>query len=125
MTDGKKTNKLNITDQVLTKLGFSEYWDEHGTWGGRTLTFKDGTKLRIIEQEEMDDDTEGYALDGVYIAHHFYFAGWFAWPPIVGYHDLYFLHDLYNCIKQYYPHCLEEFIEKCNSVKMGTYLNEI
>ena len=62
--DGGLTNTVHpgyfTHDKVLDKLGFSEYWDENGTWGGRTLTFKNGIRFRIIEQGEMDDDTEGY-----------------------------------------------------------------
>ena len=115
--------KLNLTDRILDKLGFSEYWDENGTWGGRTLAFKNGVKFRIIEQEEMDDDTEGYG-DGMYIAQHFYFAGWFAWEKIDGECDLFFLHEMYECIEKYYPTCLEEFIEKCKSLKMKIYIDD-
>lgn len=116
--------RLNITDLVLDKLGFSEYWDEHGTWGSRALTFSNGTHFRIIEQEEMDDDSEGYHKDGNYIAHHFYFAGWFAVPKIDDVHfDLFFLHEMYACIAKYYPDCLEEFVDKCNSVRMGRYID--
>ena len=115
--------KLNLTDTILDKLGFSEYWDEHGTWGGRTLTFKNGVKFRIIDQEEMDDDTEGYGY-GMYIAQHFYFAGWFAWEKIDGKHDLFFLHEMYECIEKYYPTCLEEFVEKCKSLKMKIYIDD-
>jgi len=122
-------NKLNITDTILDKLGFSEYWDEHGTWGGRTLTFKNGEKFRIVEQEEMDDDTEGHAPDGIYIANHYYFAGWFSVlkikVPNPDHHDLYFLHEMYECLELHYPNCLEEFIEKCNDLLMGSYIKSL
>ena len=88
----RNMKRLNITDGVLDKLGFSEYWDEHGTWGGRTLTFSNDTIFRIIEQEEMEDDSEGYSKDGVYVAQYFYFADWFAIPKIdKGHFDLFFL----------------------------------
>ena len=115
--------KLNLTDKILDKLGFSEYNDEHGTWGGRTLTFRMGTRFRIVDQEEMDDDTEGYG-EGMYIAAHFYFGGWFAWEKIEGEHDLYFLHEMYECIKKYYPSCVDEFVEKCESLKMKVYIDD-
>lgn len=100
--------KLNITDTILDKLGFSEYWDEHGTWGGRTLTFSNGTKFRIIEQEEMDDEHDGYGvlsgIESTYVANHFYFAGWFAIPKTdAGHYDLFFLHEMYECIEKEYP----------------------
>jgi len=116
--------KLSITSKVLDKIGFSEYWDEHGTWGGRTLTFSNGTMFRIIEQEEMDDDSEGYSPNGRYVANHFYFTGWFAIPEISSniYFDLFFLHQMYECIEAVYPECLPEFVEKCKKLKMGSYI---
>ena len=117
-------SRLPITDTMLNKLGFSEYWDEHGTWGGKTLTFNNGVRFRIIEQKEMDDDTEGYASFGRYIAHHYYFAGWFAIPEIEGDAELFFLHEMYECIEKYYPTCLEEFVEKCKALKMQVYIDE-
>lgn len=119
--------RLNITEKVLDKLGFSEYWDEHGTWGGRTLTFADGTDFRIMELEEMEDDSEGYESDGRYVAHRYKFAGNFAIPPLEGdsaYMDLFFLHEMYECIEANYPAYLPEFTSKCVGVRMGSYIDE-
>lgn len=116
--------KLNITNTILDKLGFSEYCDEHGTYGGRTLTFSNGVKFRILEYEEMDDDTEGYSLDGWYIAHHFYFGGWFSVNKIADDHELYFLHEMYQCIEIHFPSCLDEFRTKCNELKMNIYIED-
>lgn len=124
---GIEYDKLNLTDRILDKLGFSEYWDEHCTWGGRTLTFKNGTRFRIVDQEEMDDDTEGYSSFGKYIAHHFYFRASFAIPSLswqVGDRDLFFLHEMYECIKDNYPDCIDEFLEKCKELKMKCYIDE-
>ena len=117
--------KLNITEKVLDKLGCSEYWDEHGNWGGRTLVFSNGTLFRIIEQQEMDDNTEGYMPDGCYIAAHFYFADWFAIPKTnKGNFDLFFIHEMYECIEKCYPDCIDEFVSKCKELKMGIYIEE-
>ena len=117
--------KLNITEDVLDKLGFSEYWDEHCTWGGRTLSFSNGINFRIIENEEMTDDTDWYS-EPIYISNHFYFAGFFALPVLdAGIHfDLFFIHEMYECIEKVYPECLEEFKQKCIDVKMGIYIDE-
>lgn len=115
--------QLNITDKVLDNLGFSEYWDENGDWGGRTLTFSNGTHLRIMDIDEKDDDSDGYSIDGVYIAHHFVFAPWFAIPKIEGPEiNLFFLQDLYLTIERYYPNCTQEFIDKCTFLKMNRYI---
>lgn len=113
--------KLIITDDVLDKLGFSEYWDEHGTYGTRTLRFDDGTKFIILEQEEMDDSTEGYG-DGMYVAHHFRFEG--HRNGMEGVHELFFLHQMYECIEKYFPSYLDEFVEKCEKVKMKPYIDD-
>jgi len=122
-------DKLNITDTILDKLGFSEYWDENGTWGGRTLTFSNGTRFRIVEQIEMEDEHEGYGAmsnsEPRYIANHFYFVGWFAIPKTEAKHyELYFLHELYKCIESEYPDCLAEFIAKCKEQNMKPYIDE-
>jgi len=116
---------LNITSEVLDGLGFSEYWDEHEIWGTRTFVFSNGQHFRIIEQEAIDDDSDGYSLDGQYVANHFYFGGWMAWPKIdKGKYDLFFLHEMYDCLKECYPDCLEEFVSICKNVKMGKYIDD-
>lgn len=116
--------KLNITDTVLDKLGFSEYWDEHGTWGTRTLTFSDNTKLTIIEYEEQDADY--YENGNLYIAHHFVFNGSLKQKPEKdGYYDLFFLSDLYKCIAELFPDNLEEFVNKCKDLYMFEYIKEL
>lgn len=117
--------RLNITDTVLDRLGFSDYWDEDATWGGRTLLFLNGTRFRIISVGETNDDTEGYDINGVYVAAHFSFADWFALPRIdKGSFDLFFLHEMYECLEVCYPDCLEEFVSKCKTLKMGIYIEE-
>lgn len=77
----------------------------------------------------MDDEYEGYgALCGskaIYIANHFYFAGWFAIPKTdARYYDLFFLHEMYECIEKEYPDCIDEFIAKCKDVNMKHYIDE-
>lgn len=115
-------NRLNITPKVLDKLGFSEYWDEHCTWGGRTLTFSNGVKFRIVERCEGEEEYDMglYA----YVAQSYYFAEWFAMPKMDGMKstDLFFIHEMYECIAEYYPECLEEFTTKCKYLKMDNYL---
>lgn len=104
--------RLNLTSKILDKLGFSEYWDEHGTWGTRTLFFSNGLSFQIIEQEEMDDDTEGHYPNGIYVANHYSYLE----------NDLFFLHEMYACILEHLPDCIEEFTLKCRAVKMESYI---
>ena len=114
-------DKLNITDGVLDALGFSDYWDEDGDWGSRILDFENGTRFRIAEMCETDENHEGK-----YIANHYWFAGWYASPKIsIGNPDdtdLFFLHEMYECIAKFYPKCLPEFTCRCNKVKMISYI---
>ncbi len=117
-------NELLLTDRVLDRLGFSEYWDEHCTWGGRTITFGDKDVLiRVVDQEEMDDDTEGNWFDGSHISNHYSYSGWF---DIGGnkddYSDLYFLHQLYEVVKFKCPQYLDEFKERCFKNNMKAYI---
>jgi len=120
--------KLNITDKVLDKLGFSEYWDEHGTWGTRSLKFDDGTIFMITEQEEMDDVYEGYSgmvnAKPEYVAQHFYYLDKEGKKTTHGIkeYELFFIHEMYDCIKACYPNHLQEFVSKCESVHMGSYI---
>ena len=99
--------KIEINGDTLDKLGFSEYWDEHGTWGGRTLTFKNGVRFRIIVQDDTDE--YGYDLG----TESFYFAPWFAIPKKESVDNFYFetVADMKECIRLEYPECLELFNE--------------
>lgn len=122
--------KLNITDEVLDHLGFSEYWNKVGNWGYRTLTFSNGTIFRIVEQDEMEDEYLGYSFlaggEPTYVAKHFYYRGNFALPEKdwSKYYELFFLHEIYECIKNEYPECTDEFIQKCKEVNMKPYIDE-
>ena len=117
--------RLNITETILDKLGFSDYWDENGTWGGRTLEFSNGTKFRIAEFEEMDDEEGGYGSNPTYVSDHYNFFGFFAIPPTnANDYDLFFLHEMYECIEKEYPDCLEEFTTKCKDLNMKPYIDE-
>lgn len=116
-----KYANFKITAKVLDKIGFSEYWDESGDWGGRTLKFSNGTMLRIADFDEKDDDTDGYAAWGTYQPQRYCFLGWFAIPKNNDNNcaeDLMFLGDLHEVIQKYYPECEKEFIDKCTEAKM-------
>lgn len=120
--------KLNITDDVLEKLGFSDYWDDHGTSGSRILKFKSGIVFKIQERCQMDDGNEGYGgmydEDPIYVSNHYRFIGWYATPAIKNIKDinLFFLSDIYYCIRKYYPKCVDEFIDKIKSNHMIKYI---
>jgi len=120
-------DRLNITSDVLDKLGFSEYDaindDEWYSWGTRTLMFTDGTKFIIAEIQQIDDYVCDFGVNG-YVSHHYEFFGFMAEPTVpIGPVDLFFLHEMYECIATYYPDCLEEFTDKCKAVRMYHYID--
>lgn len=110
--------RLNITDKVLDKLGFGPYQDGSGDWGTRTLVFNNDVRFEIRELDEKDDDMDGYGgmagIEGKYCASHFEFDG----------HELFFLHQMYECIEKYFPSCLDEFVEKCDEMNMKPYIDD-
>lgn len=114
-------DKLNITDDVLDKLGFTEYWDEHCTWGTRSLIFDNGVSFDIIEMCQDDCCDNGYD-EGYYISQHWYFSEWYVNKTSCKAHDLFFMHEMYECIKSFYPECLDDFITKCKQANMSIYI---
>lgn len=128
ITNKHTFNKLNLTDEILDVLGFSPYCDEHCTWGIRSLGFSNGTRLTVADYEEMFDDTEGNWFDGTYIAKHF---SYFATKSIIEVNkdieywgDTFFLHELYEIVKFYYPSSLEEFKTNCFQNNMKLYIEQ-
>ena len=92
-------DNLLITSKVLDVLGFSEYWDMHGTSGTRTLKLPDGGVIILVEIDETPDDSDGYSLEGEYVSNHYRHAPW-VYPekfkqPYGPEKPVYFLHDLY------------------------------
>lgn len=117
--------RLNLTTTILDKLGFRDYNDSSGDWGTRTLPFEDGTWFRIAEVDEKDDDSDGYSFHGSYVSNHYYYAGYIANPKNDAPHcDLFFLHEMYEVIEKYYPAVLDEFVTKCRTLKMGSYIDD-
>ena len=115
--------RMNLTEKALDEIGFSEYWDEHGTWGTRTLTFSNGDKFRIIEN--LDDvaevDAKGTEL---FCANSYVHSTVLGMPRPERDRDLIFLHDLYEVIEQQLPDSLAEFISICRKKHMGLYIDK-
>lgn len=117
-------SRLPLTCAVLDKLGFEEYWDENCTWGGRSLYFKDGTYIRIMDIEENDDINEGYG-DTIYMSDHYYYTAWFDnnEDRSIGM-DLFFIDDLYDVISVFHKEHIDEFLELCKRENIIFYINE-
>lgn len=103
---------MRITDKLLDVLGFSEYWDNNGQSGCRTLTLPSGKRIRIVDVDETDDIMYGYG-DPQYHSQYYYWGQTFAvnkvnLPP----KDLVMLKDLYDLIKDIHgDEALHEFVQ--------------
>jgi hypothetical protein len=118
--------ELLITQRVLDRLGFGEYWDEHGTWGTRTLSLvSTDVELFILdEQEEMDDDMEGHHVGGAHVAQTWQWNGVRNNKLNSGnsIYQVYFLHQLYDIIAAFYPTKLALFEQKAYEANLARYV---
>ena len=109
---------LPINDDVLTKIGFSDYDDEHCTWGNRRLfiggemfkgKFVDSWyKLQIIEYCDFPGENDPEFNDC------FWYAGWFELIPSFRTENSWRLNtvkDIYKIIYLYHPEWLSNFKE--------------
>ena len=83
-------SKIPLTEDVITKLGFGEYWGDCGDSGTRSLTNPDKPNfglMRIHEIDQKDDDTDGYGTNPQYVPNCFTTDKW---------DYIYFLHELYE-----------------------------
>lgn len=98
-----------LTGELLTFLGFGEYWDKNGTSGTRTLNLGEAIPFyKIWYVEEMEDGNEGYGDTKEYCPAKFFSADHNS--------NLYFLHDLYEDIKATLGNSgLQTFRELCFS----------
>lgn len=121
----KDYQRLPITEDVIDKLGFTEYWDEHCVWGTRSLRFFDGSFFTITEYLEQDDINEGYRLEKFYEANHYgYWSEMDNMKDTNIYRNLFFIEDLYDVIEAFHPDKISEFLERCKKVNMEYYIQQ-
>lgn len=111
---------FKITDRVLDKLGFSEYWAGSGDYSSRILTFSNDDSLEITDFDEKDDDTDGYTTWGTYQPQHFDICSHVNKKNMTNneYYNLVFLEDLHLAIRNHWSNCEQEFVDKCTKLKM-------
>ena len=101
-------NELLLTEDVLDRLGFTEYHDKGGDYGMRTLWIKEDHYV-VWEYETTEEDS----LHGVvYISHHF---------GSEDYGQLYFLHELWEQINKNTSQ-IALFEQLCKKNGMGSYI---
>lgn len=121
--------EMHLSDRVLDKLGFSEYWAGCGDFGDRRLdlggqkgderlTMKDQYPMYLIyvidEQDQDEASGQGYG-EPEYVPYHFCAKNFRT--------DLYFLHDMYEDILQNRtPKELKTFIELTKKVLLYPFL---
>lgn len=107
-----KILNLPVTDDLLERLGFTDYDDEHGTWGNRRLRFGDFTRgeydkwyvLQIMDFGDYPEDND--RPEG------FVYAGWFEYLPPYKTNDgwdINTVRDLYKIIYLYHKQWLPDF----------------
>jgi hypothetical protein len=106
--------KKPITEEIIEAMGFTDYDDEHCTWGNRRLFFGAGSKisgdpwyqLQIIDYEDWPDEHEPEFNDC------FYYSGWFELIKDFrtdGNWRLNTVKDIYKIIYLYHREWLPEF----------------
>jgi hypothetical protein len=123
MTYPFEFKELILTDRILDKLGFTEYWAGSGDYGERCFGIKknenqfEHVPYRIVEIDEKDDDCDGYCETRNYVAQ--YYQSPFRAKV---HRSIYFLHDLYDDIQDNAPHVLEFFVQKCKENNMYPFI---
>ena len=99
-------NEILLTDTILEKLGFSDWWGGSGDFSDSRITLG-GQLFEIHSVDEKDDDADGYGYHPKqYVAYHYISGDWNE--------NIYFLHDLYEYIKDFdNKEVLKEFVERC------------
>ena len=111
--------ELLLTRYVLDKLGFTGYHDGAGDYGHRKLNLGSPEWFEITQIDPKEDSFDGYAMlagDEPLICGGYYL---YCWQPI------YFLHDLYECVREECGETSEElnvFIEKCKEANCYPHL---
>ena len=122
--------RLQITYDVLDRLGFGEYHDDNGYSGGRALHLGDEISMWIVEVLPQDDVYEGYAnmmkdTEPLYQPHYFYYCSSYDHRKDINYSaDLDYIEDLYECVKKMYPEYIDSFLNRCKKANMMPYINE-
>jgi hypothetical protein len=105
-----KVLKIPVTDLVLEKIGFTDYDDEHCTWGNRRLMFGNMAawyKLQIVEYCDYPEE------NGREVG--FSYQGWFEIipnPKPNNAWDIITVRDIYKIIYLYHPEWLNVFKQK-------------
>lgn len=121
--------ELPITDRVLDKLGFAEYWDGCGDFGERSFGVRlpedphnrfhpDYSVYRLVEIDEKDDYCDGFCEDLQYLARY-----WYSPFKHISFRKIYFLHDLYEDILANNPDLIPFFEEAAKKVNMHPFLD--
>lgn len=109
--------EMLLTDKVLNLLGFSQYCGGASEYGERSFGIEGVEIYRIVENDEQDDPAAGYGYgDPEYCSCHY------SQPSkSKTYGSIYFLHELYESIKENNPNLLEMFVEKTKEKGVNMY----
>jgi len=113
-------DELLLTDTLLSKLGFTDWWGGSGDWSDSVLGLS-GRAIRIHSLDEKDDESDGYsALGGngdnpAYVSYHYTTDEWTR---------MYFLHELYEYIKSFNDEqTMNDFLYRCKRTNTMHHIN--
>jgi len=116
-----KFNECILTEDILDKLGFSDYWAGSGEFGNRTFSKErdDGSNTsefayRMVVSDQLDDGSMGWGkLE--YKPEYFIVEDFQT--------TLYFLHDLYeNIFSKENEELNKLFLSKCTEIGLESYI---
>ena len=109
-----KFSEINLTDSMLEKLGFAEWWGGSGDNMDSRIHLT-GKSFDIHSIDEKDDEDDGYGFGKPrYVAYHYCDDKW---------NRLYFLHELYEYIKS--GNCkeaMDDFLSRCEKCNLMPYI---
>lgn len=108
---------LQFTDRIADLIGFGEYSGGY-CFGTRSLWFGNGASLILTRVNEMEDGSDGLSDTGDFIGEHFVYDS----KTLNSQLEIFFLHDLYQCIKEEWPEYLQSFVATCKMLKMQSYI---
>lgn len=107
-------SSINLTDTILEKLGFADWWGGSGDFYDSVIHLAD-KNFHIHALCEKDDENDGYGHNKVYVSYHYTDSDW---------NRLFFLHELYEFIKSANSEeALHEFKDRCKKVNLSYYID--
>ena len=74
---------LDLTEEIITLLGFGEYWDHSGSYGTRYLIDPNNPELSLMRIHDVDEESYDYYPQDT-VERHFTSHDWETWLFDIG-----------------------------------------